>query len=29
VAVMEQTVEHGADSGNITEQFSPVFDRAV
>src|SRR6266849_9090662 len=29
MAVMQQAVEHGADSGNITEQFAPVLDRAV
>jgi len=26
---MEQTVEHGADGSNITEQFSPVFDGTI
>ena len=26
---MQQTIEHGADGGNIAEQFAPVLDRAV
>src|ERR1700693_1958775 len=29
VAVMEQTVEHGADRGDIAQQFAPVFHRTV
>jgi hypothetical protein len=29
VAMMQQTVEHGADCGDIAEQLAPVFDRAV
>jgi len=27
--MMQQTVEHGADCGDIAEQLAPVFDRAV
>jgi len=29
MAVMEQTVEHGGDSGAVAKQFSPVFHGAV
>ena len=29
VAVMQQTIEHGADGGDIAEQLAPVLDRAV
>jgi hypothetical protein len=29
MAVVQEEVEHGGDGGAVTEQFSPVFDRAV
>ena len=29
MAVVKQTIEHGADGGNIAEQFAPVFDRPI
>jgi hypothetical protein len=29
MAAMQQTIEHGADRGNIAEQFAPVFDGTV
>ena len=29
VTVVQQTVEHGGDGGAVTEQFAPVFHRAV
>ena len=29
VAVMQQTIEHGADRGDIAAQFSPILDGAV
>jgi hypothetical protein len=29
MAMMQEPIEHSADRGNITQQLSPVIDRAV
>ena len=29
MAVVEQAIEHGSDGGDVSEEFSPVFDGAV
>jgi len=29
VTVVEQAIEHGADSGDIAEQLTPVLDGAI
>jgi hypothetical protein len=29
VTVVEQTIQHRADGGDIAEQFSPVFNRTI
>jgi hypothetical protein len=29
MTVMQQAVEHGADRGDIAEQFAPVLDRPI
>jgi hypothetical protein len=29
MAVMQQAVEHGANRGDIAEQFAPVLDRSI